>query len=347
VETLKRIIISRTDNLGDVVLTLPMTGFLKKIFPQTEIIFLGNSYTKPLLETCEHIDKIVEWDKIRVLSFRRQRRLFKQWQADVIIHVFPDKRIALLGAWSKIKIRIGTSHRWYHFLYANRRINLGRKKSLLHESELNMRLLIPLLINNDLPAKEDLPAYYGLNRVLPLPERLLPIIEPHKFNVILHPKSKGSAREWGLDKYAELVRLLPIDKFNIIVAGTDFEAEQMEYFLRVYAGKIKDVTGELTLSEYISLIHNADGMVACSTGPLHIAAALGKHALGIYAPLRPIFPQRWGPVGTNAIFFVDDKECYLCRKNNHCECIEHISAQQVADELFKRAMNIHHCKHNV
>ena len=57
----KKIVISRTDSIGDVALTLPLAGILKEKFPNTKIIFLGNTYTKPILECCQNIDEIWEW----------------------------------------------------------------------------------------------------------------------------------------------------------------------------------------------------------------------------------------------------------------------------------------------
>lgn len=339
-EPFKRIIISRTDKIGDVVLTLPLVGFLKENYPNSEIIFIGNNYTKPILDACEHIDKVVEWQKVKEYSLSKQIRLFKRFKADIIIHVYPNKRIATLAKLANIKHRIGTSHRIHHLFSVNKKVNLGRKKSEKHEAELNLELLKPLKLKYPFPTKEELPRFYGLTKTEPLPERLYSMIDRDKFNLILHPKSKGSAREWGLDRYAELIRILPSEKFNIIVAGTHAEAEEMEFLLKVYSSKIKDLTGKLSLSEYISLINESEGLVACSTGPLHIAAALGKHALGIYAPMRPIFPQRWGPIGIHAGYFVLDKECNKCRKNHHCKCIESITAQQVAEELIKRAETV-------
>ncbi len=336
----QRIIISRTDKIGDVVLTLPIAGFLKSLYPGCTIIFLGNSYTKPLLETCEHIDKIVEWDKISHYPLLKQIRFFKRLNADTIIHVYPNKKIAWLAQVAKIKNKIGTSHRWYHTLTVNKMIHLGRRNSNKHEAELNFELLRPILPHNTmLPTIDTMHSYYGLTKVLPLPERLFKIIDRQKFNLIIHPKSKGSAREWGLKNYSELIQLLPTDKFNIIVAGTHDEAEQMDYFLKVYAQKIIDLTGKISLSEYISLINEADGLLACSTGPLHIAAALNKHAIGLYAPMRPIFPQRWKPIGVNTKVFVLDKECNACKNSLHCECIESIKPTDVANFLLSIADN--------
>lgn len=333
-EPYQRIIISRIDKIGDVVLTLPVAGYLKKIYPNCFIIFLCNSYTRPILETCEHIDKIVEWDKIKTYSFRKQVKFFKRLNANTIIHVYPNKKISLLAKLAKIKNRVGTSHRWYNNLTCNKLVNLGRKNSNKHEVELNLELLKPILKNNNLPSQEEISTLYGLTKVSPIPERLYKIIDRTKFNLIIHPKSKGSAREWGLSNYAELLKILPNDKFNIIVAGTKSEAEQMEYFLKVYQNKIIDLTGKISLSEYISIINEADGLLACSTGPLHIAAALGRHAIGLYSPMRPIFPQRWKPIGINAYYFVLDKECNLCKNLSYCECIESIKPQWVYEKLI-------------
>ena len=64
----QRIIISRTDSIGDVVLTLPVAGMLKSKFPQSAIIFLGRSYTHEVIKACEHIDTFVNWDELSSLK---------------------------------------------------------------------------------------------------------------------------------------------------------------------------------------------------------------------------------------------------------------------------------------
>jgi heptosyltransferase-3 len=54
------------------------------------------------------------------------------------------------------------------------------------------------------------------------------------------------------------------------------------------------------LDELIAFIFNADGLLASGTGPLHLAAASGIHALGLFPPSRPIHPGRWAPLGKKA-----------------------------------------------
>jgi len=90
----------------------------------------------------------------------------------------------------------------------------------------------------------------------------------------------------------------------------------------------------MDLSEFISFINSADGLVAASTGPLHIAAAMGRFALGLYAPMRPIFPKRWQPVGKNAHFLVIDKKgCTDCRNSGDCHCIMSIKPMEVFNKI--------------
>jgi ADP-heptose:LPS heptosyltransferase len=61
-----------------------------------------------------------------------------------------------------------------------------------------------------------------------------------------------------------------------------------------------------SLEDFIRLIPCADGMLACSTGPLHVAAACGIRVLGLYPGARPKHPGRWGPVGIKTEVITDD-----------------------------------------
>jgi ADP-heptose:LPS heptosyltransferase len=56
----------------------------------------------------------------------------------------------------------------------------------------------------------------------------------------------------------------------------------------------------MTLTEFIGFINECDILLACSTGPLHIASILGKTAIGLYTKKRPMHPGRWSPIGQNS-----------------------------------------------
>ncbi len=101
--------------------------------------------------------------------------------------------------------------------------------------------------------------------------------------------------------------------------------------------RITDLTGEFTLAQFISFINESNGLVAASTGPLHLAATLGKVAVGIYPPIRPMHPGRWAPLGQKANYLVADKSCNDCRKSGNCHCMAEVGPDQVKELLLKHA----------
>lgn len=103
---------------------------------------------------------------------------------------------------------------------------------------------------------------------------------------------------------------------------------------------VKIITGDLNLTEFIELIAQSDALVAASTGPLHIAAALGIGAIGIYPPMRPIHPGRWRPIGRKAKYVCLDKQCMDCKKTpQSCACMQAIDANLVFKVLQTTVQN--------
>ena len=316
-----KIIISRTDAIGDVVLTLPMAGVLRSLYPDCRIYFLGRSYTRDVVQACVYVDEFLNWDELKELP-----------KADVIIHVFPNKQIARLAKRAGIAQRIGTTNRIYHWWTCNRLVRLSRKNSPYHEAQLNLKLLVPLGAK-ELYTPDEIGGYYGLTRLAPLPPAIAGLIDPHRFNLVLHPKSRGSAREWGLDNFRELIGLLPPDRFNIFISGTAAEGELLRPLLNELPGLV-DLTGRLSLGELMAFLSRVDGLIAASTGPLHLAAALGINALGIYPPIRPMHPGRWAPIGPKATVFVKETDCEACRKSGDCACMRSIQPGLLSARLL-------------
>jgi heptosyltransferase III len=111
----------------------------------------------------------------------------------------------------------------------------------------------------------------------------------------------------------------------------------MKDFLCRIHKKAMDLTGKLNLEQLIAFISIADGLVAASTGPLHIAAAMGKKTVGLFAPMKPIHPGRWAPLGKDVHILVKDHYCEACRNSSDCECIRSISPEKVSAILHQNA----------
>lgn len=322
----KRIIISRTDNLGDVILTLPLLGYLKAVMPEVRIYFIGKAYTHAVIDKCIYVDKFLDREEML-----KDPEKLRSIHADTILFIYPDRALARIARKVGIRRRVATAHRWFNWLYCNYRVDFSRLRSRAHESQLNFKLLSPFKIFWDFDLKE-MGSLYGL----------VPTLQDHRaylssshFNLIIHPKSKGSAREWHLDNYMELARSLPADRYRIFVTGLANEGEAMrrEKPALFELEHVTDMTGKLSLDELMSFISQADGLVACSTGVLHLAAALGKFALGLYSPMRPIHPGRWMPIGQQAGYLVINKNCSDCRRSKECKCVNEITPFQVKQRI--------------
>lgn len=330
----ERILISRTDSIGDVLLTLPICHWIKNQYPQAKIFFLGKNYTVPILKAYTAIDEVCDWTDIENMTPEKQLAYFKSLDVDTIIHVFPNKTIAKLAKKAKIQNRIGTSHRLFHLFTCNYRLNFTRKGSELHEAQLNYELVRPLGL-------KELPSLLQIQSVttnfqppkVELPTAISNFISTQASYFVLHPKSQGSALEWPIEKYIKLANMLVDAGHSVAFTGTEKEGLLFRDKLPENPSII-DTTGTMSLEQLMTFIQASQGLVACSTGPLHIAAFLDKKAIGLYSSRKPIHPGRWQPIGRNSKALVFDINCPSCAAKQPCKCIENITPATVFNELI-------------
>lgn len=340
-QDIRRILIVRTDRIGDVILTLPMAQVLKQHFPAIQVSMLIRRYTRELVEGNPWVDEVLFYDEDdRPLPFRMMVRILRQRNFDAAVLTYPRFRLALLLMLAGIRTRIGTGYRWYSFLITDR-VFEHRKDARRHELEYNLNLL-----------RELDPA---LARATAVPE--LPVRDDDRFEmrerlrrakvaegdllVIVHPGSGGSARDWPAQNFEELVRrLMRVPNVAVIVTGSAAERPLVE---RVVAGTPGVVTmaGELTLRQFGALSSLAKVFISNSTGPIHIAAAVGTFVVGLYPQVTPLSPARWSPVTSKKIVLSPAGKPPDCRKcesgaSTPCECMESISVDRVFEEVQKQ-----------
>ena len=83
--SIEHIILSRTDSIGDVMLTLPLAGLLKERFPTARITFIGRTYTRTILEHCAHVDHVITLEELMATD---AATVLRDLRADALIHVF-------------------------------------------------------------------------------------------------------------------------------------------------------------------------------------------------------------------------------------------------------------------
>lgn len=326
-----KIIISRTDNIGDVILTLPLASLLKAHIQDCEVLFLARDYCRAIIETCPAVDRFVEWDdKTPQNLFVEQLRVL---DADSIIHVFPKKAIATAAKKAKIPHRIGTMRRLYHLLTCNGFVYLERRHSNLHEGQLNLKLLKPFGLNTEM-LTNNLVEHISLEPEGTLPATITPLLDQNRFNLIVHPGSNGNGREWPVEYFRNLVNALPQELFKIFITGTAKEGSQFSDTLIAQCPNAVDMTGKLNLDELLLFMRHCDGVVASSTGPMHMAAGVGIHTLGLFPPRHDCRPGRWGPIGRKAEYIQSQEQCVKPCTNSDCACMRANTVDAVVQRLM-------------
>ncbi|MEJ5351949.1 MAG: glycosyltransferase family 9 protein [Melioribacteraceae bacterium] len=334
----KNILIVRTDRIGDVVLTLPLCSIIKKYFPKSKISFLLRDYTSALAKNNPFIDEVIilKEKKGKTLIWENIKLLKNKF--DVCIIAYPTFRLALILFLSKIKIRIGTGYRWYSFLF-NKKVYEHRKDAKYHELEYNVHLLKKIGIDENV---NPLNIQFGLKPSIESTERVNELLKSknilsQKSIIILHPGSGGSSLDFPVNKMKELAKKISDElDVEILITGSKNEKELCQSL--AVSKKTKNIAGEFNLSELIALIDKCKLLIANSTGPIHIAAALGKFVIGFYPNIVTCSEERWGPYTNKRIIFKPKINCYDSTKENNC--MDTIEVEEVF-EAVKKILNNH------
>jgi heptosyltransferase-3 len=333
--TPQNILIVRTDRIGDVVLSLPMISTLRATFPVARISMLLRSYTQSLAEDYPGLNGILLYDhdgmdkpwRVMVNELRRHK-------FDTAIIVYPTARLAALMFSAGIPRRIGTGYRWYSFLFTHK-VYEHRKTAEKHEAHYNLSLLKVLGCEVRSVPEVTLPIGDADDEEAALILRSLDI-RPDKLVAVLHPGSGGSAREWGARNFSKLAQILADDGIQVLVTGGPGESTLVYDVVKGSQREAKPLLTMRRLKTLAAVLKRADVFVGNSTGPLHIAAAVGTPVVGLYPPIVACSPVRWGPLTSRKRIFIPAREkCPRC-SGGACQasdCMDLIRPEEVAQAV--------------
>lgn len=319
-----RWLISRTDRLGDLLLTIPVGNFIRHHLSEVEPVFLVSAYAAPLLD--HHVPPFpyVVWEDLRSLR-----------GYEAIIHAFPRWLIAWRAWRSGISRRVGTGARWYHWLTCTDLPFIRRRRSGKHEAYLNLQLLCPLLSPSLCEVLrsmswEDLLSYRP--RLAPkatLKPNIQKRIEVFSLRLVLHVGTGGGAPLWQYWQELAKLLLMRYPQALLIFTGSKPEKPLIDAFEKILPSTSwLNVAGDLSLAELITVLGQAQVVIAGSTGPLHIAAAVGVPVVGIYPATIAMGPWRWKPLTPASRILSTGKVCPRCSPA-YCECLAAISPREV------------------
>lgn len=330
-----RILVTRTDRIGDLVLSTPVFPALRRRFPRAYIAALTFTGNREILEGNPFIDELILYDKTGsekgllgnlLFAGKLARRKF-----DVVIHLHATNRMHWVTFLAGIPMRIGWNRRAPYTLTRGHPDIKAEGK--MHEAEYNFELLKPLGIEK--PEKLELYFPVTPRAAASLEELLFQLgIPEDKPCVLLSPSASCPSKRWPAERFAALAALIR-QKYDVTVAliGGPADAGLSRTIREKCAAEIHDLTGSLSLGMLGALLERSALLISNDSGPVHIACAVKTPVVSIFGRNQAgLSPARWGPLGENSRIVWKDVGCTVCLAHD-CQigflCLEAISAEEV------------------
>jgi heptosyltransferase-2 len=331
-----KILIVRPDGIGDLVVSLPIATQIRQQLPDAKIGFLVNAITAPILTNHPDVDfvKIIKLDA----PLRERMQAFSK-DIEAVIFLKPFKELMWPAFLAQTPIRIATGYR-LRSLLANRRIYEHRSDCSKHEAEYNLSLLkgLGLTPSNLIP-----PQLAMTVSELNTGEKYWKTT--HKPRIIIHPGGISS-RHWRSIHYQNLALNLSLQGYSVILTGSkqeriDFEKES--FTENTTSPDITNLMGQLSLRDLMSVIATSQVVVSASTGPAHLAGALGAATVSLFDPRRSSLPERWKPLGQGILLSPEVPTCEKCigEACPYWDCLDRIKVTEVAYQITQLIANRH------
>lgn len=318
--------------IGDFVRCHTVVRLLNQRFPEQPVDVLTTSMVAPLLDYMPGVRKGIVVDLPRTrLALGQHRALARRLRAEGYGRALIMPRTwksALAPALAGVPERIG--------FMGEARFGLVND---LRFGERRLARMVDRCVALALPRDADAPAR------LPLPELKVPGPELAAWRerlglasdgrrpvVALAPGAVGPSKRWPTAYYADLAQRLAADGAWVWIIGGPGEKEIAAQIVRTHQGGIRDLTGP-DLRNAILALAAANAAVSNDSGLLHVAAALGTPAVGIFGPTSP---WHWAPLNPIAAVIETTSElpcrpCHkpVCRLGHHL-CMRDISVDQVS-----------------
>ena len=297
----KRILISRPDRIGDVILSTPMPREIKKKYPDSFVAMLLRNYTADIFKHNPFVDAIILIDDGK--TFYQKITELRKFNFKYGLMLLPNERINYLLYFAGIKNRIGVGHKFYQFITNVKSVYRNKYIPLRHEADYCMDLARKIGVETDNLKTE---IYLSDDEIISSYKKKEKFLEGKKYLVGIHSTSGNSAPNWTRPRYRALVdELVKKSEYKIAVTDNDIPAELENIPGVIYPNINSDLRSSII--NFSAL----DVLISASTGPMHIAAALNVKTVSLFCPLTACSPILWGPSG--------NKKKIILPKPDYCQ----------------------------
>lgn len=329
-----RILIVRTDRIGDVILSTPAIRALRSAYPNAYLAMMVQPSNRELVEGHPDLNTVILYDKegpekswAGTLRFAARIRSHR-FDTALILH--STNRVILLAWLAGIRRRIGYARRLGRLL--TDRLPYVKREGSRHELEYNLDLLRLIGVESK---ERDL-----LVPTSPIQEsKVSDFLKAHTPNgdaplIAIHPGASCPSKRWPADRFATVADAL-IEQYGaqvVVVTGPD-EIRTGELVLSQMRHPALHALGTLSLGELVCLFRKSRCLISNDSGPVHLACAVKTPVVAIFGRWGGgLSPTRWGPTGPNSVVLHHDVGCRPClahRCTIGFACLQAVSVEEV------------------
>jgi heptosyltransferase-3 len=299
----KKVLVLKLRNFGDVLLTAPVFRALKGTFPSVQTTALVNSGMGDVLAGNPEVDDIISFQRVPKEAGLKSRlaanaALFTEVRSrgfDMTVDLTSGDRPAIISYLTGARYRLAAdpgpkASWWKRRLYTH----LAPKDWSPHTVLQNMAVLSHFgITTNDLSVNFHVPP---ADR-----EKIAQLLTAAGISdsdrlVHIHPTSRWLFKCWDEGKMGATIHWL-IDKGFKVVLTTSPDPREMEVARRIMTRVPASVgllplLGETSLKELAAISCRAELFFGVDSAPMHIAAAVGTPVVALFGPTGA---YNWGP----------------------------------------------------
>jgi len=304
---IKKILCIKPRGIGDIILSTIILDSLKAYFPAASIDYMTEPFAAPAFNNNPIVNKVIHMGRTEFtpkVAWRVRKEKY-----DMVLDLWSNPRTAQITFLSGIKYRVGFGYRGRSYAY---NIKGTSERGSHHIADHNLELLkaldIPILskrIHYYADPEENLKARDFIKNNFPDNKKLYGIV----------PAGGWASKRCDWQKWVEICIAIE-KKYNasiLVITGPGDEEDGRQ--IKENLPDLVTHAHRNTLDSLTALINNCDFIVANDSGPMHLAAALGKKTLGVFGPTSPFTAYPYPH--SEAWIRKDDLFCIEC---NHLEC---------------------------
>ncbi|TBR18305.1 lipopolysaccharide heptosyltransferase II [bacterium] len=334
----KRILVVRTDRIGDVLLSTPVFKALRKNYPDVFMSVMVSPYAKEVVEGNPYIDEVIIYDKDnKHRSWRRSikfARRLKKRDFDLTLILHPTNRVHIVTFLAGIPRRIGYNRKLGFLL--TEKIKHMKQYGQKHETEYVLEMLKPLGIG-EFDSKLFMPLKDSAEEWVKTLLKKEGLDRGHKI-LAINPGASCVSKVWPAERFAETAdRLIEENHFKVILVGALGDIKIAQSVISKMRNPVVNLAGKTTVSELASIIKRCSIFISNDSGPVHIASALGVPVISIFGRSeKGLGPLRWAPLGKMSVYLHKPAGCIECLAHN-CRrqfiCLKNITVDDVMREV--------------